>query len=319
MRLFLIFIATFIYASNLIDTYRFYGIKPTVNEIEKKLTSTDYWLNRLKNKYVRWGYYEDKKDILVCIKNEKTLEVLKNKKNGFDLIDKIDVLTGLDGDKEKEGDLKTPLGVYRLKSILENVDKFYGPFAFETSYPNMLDKLKNKDGHGIWIHGKPLKGNRDNNNTKGCIVMDNDKLEKLKNEINYKNTYLLISETTPLTATKEEIAKILAFIYKWRRAWRESNFDKYKTFYDASFKKYDGMNLKDFLDYKKRILKSKRYQKVEIYFKDINIIPYQNIKQEKIFRIDMYEDYISPTYKYSGGKEVYVKFTPDGIKIIAEK
>ena len=183
-------------------------------------------------------------------------EVLKNKKNGFDLIDKIDVLTGLDGDKEKEGDLKTPLGVYRLTSILKNVDKFYGPFAFETSYPNMLDKLKNKDGHGIWIHGKPLKGNRDNNNTKGCIVMDNDKLEKLKNEINYKNTYLLISETTPLTATKEEIAKILAFIYKWRRAWRESNFDKYKTFYDASFKKYDGMNLKDFLDYKKRILKT---------------------------------------------------------------
>ena len=33
----------------------------------------------------------------------------------------------------------------------------------------------------------------------------------------------------------------------------------------------------------------------------------------------MYEVYISPTYKYNGGKEVYVKFTPDGIKIIAEK
>ena len=59
--------------------------------------------------------------------------------------------------------------------------------------------------------------------------------------------------------------------------------------------------------------------KFKLHFKDINIIPYQNIKQEKIFRIDMYEDYISPTYKYSGGKEVYVKFTPNGIKIIAEK
>jgi len=280
LKFFLIFIASVIYASNIIDIYRFSGVRPTIDELEKRLTSADYWFNRLKNEDVTWGYYEDKKDILVCIKDEKTLEVLKNKKDGFDLIDKIDVLTGLDGDKEREGDLKTPVGVYKIKSIIKNIDEFYGPFAFVTSYPNMIDKIKNKDGHGIWIHGVPLKGKRDNNNTKGCIVMNNDNLEKLKNEINYNNTYLLISENKPLTATKKEIAKVLAFIYKWRRAWRDNNFEKYKTIYDASFKRYDGMNLKKFLDYKKRVFRNKRYQKVEIYFKDINIIPYQNIKHK---------------------------------------
>ena len=79
------------------------------------------------------------------------------------------------------------------------------------------------------------------------------------------------------------------------------------------------MNLKNFLDYKKKVFRNKRYQKVEIYFKDINIIPYQNIKHKKIFRIDMHEDYISRSYKYSGNKQFYVKFTPDGIKIIEEK
>ena len=319
MRFFIFFFVSFLYASNLVDIYRFDGEKNLINKIEQLLSSKKYWLERLKNKDVTWGYYSNDNNILVCIKAKKTLNVIKKDKNRFNLIDKIDVLTGLDGDKNKEGDLKTPIGVYKLKSIIKSIDEFYGPFAFVTSYPNMFDKIKNKDGHGIWIHGKPLNVERNSKNTKGCIVMDNSKLEKLKNEINYKKTYLLISEKKPLIATKKEIAEILAFIYKWRRAWRSSDFKTYKTFYDNEFKRYDGVNLNKFLEYKKRVFESKKNQKVEIYFKNINIIPYQNIKHKKIFRIDMYEDYISPTYKFSGEKQLYVKFTSNGIKIIAEK
>jgi hypothetical protein len=33
----------------------------------------------------------------------------------------------------------------------------------------------------------------------------------------------------------------------------------------------------------------------------------------------MYEKYISDDYKFNGEKELYVKFTNDGLKIIAEK
>lgn len=309
----------FLYASNLVDIYRFNGEKDLVKTIEQELSSKDYWLKRLQNKDVSYGYFENCMDVLVCSKEKKTLNVYKVTNNGFEQIDTISVLTGLDGDKKEEGDLKTPLGVYRLKSIISNVDEFYGPFAFETSYPNMYDKIQHKDGHGIWIHGVPLEGKRDNNNTKGCIVMQNDKLERLKNEINYQKTYLLISEKNVLTATKEEIASILAFIYKWRRAWRECDFDTYKSLYDKSFKKSDGKDLKAFLDYKKRVFDSKKHQKIEIYFSNINIIPYQNINNEKIFRIDMYEKYLSPTYKYRGNKYLYVKFVGNKIKIIAEK
>ena len=143
------------------------------------------------------------------------------------------------GDKKREGDLRTPIGVYTLKGLIWNVDTFYGPFAFVTSYPNTLDRLKQKDGHGIWIHGVPLNGKKYNSNTKGCIVMNNKKLKELRKKIDYKKTYLLISEKKPLTATKKEIAEILAFIYKWRRAWRSSDFKTYKTFYDNEFKRYE--------------------------------------------------------------------------------
>lgn len=310
---------TFLYSANLIDIYRFNGSDALSEHIEKILGSKTYWLERLQNKDVTWGYYETQKDILVCVKSKKILKIFENNDSTFKLIDTVKVLTGLDGDKKKEGDLKTPIGVYKLKGLIENVDSFYGPFAFVTGYPNLFDKINHKNGHGIWIHGVPLEGKRDDNNTKGCIVMDNNKLLQLKNEINYKDTYLLISENVPLTATKEEIASILAFIYKWRKAWMNNDFESYKNFYDESFKKSDGKDLKEFLDYKKRVFENKKYQKVEIYFKDIDIVPYQNINNKKIFRINMFEKYISKNYKYAGPKELYVKFTNDGLKIIAEK
>lgn len=276
-------------------------------------------MQKLADQNVSWGYYEDSTDLLVCVKEKKILKVIKSSDNNYTLLDTINVLTGLDGDKEKEGDLRTPVGVYRLVSVINNLDPFYGPFAFETSYPNLFDRINDKDGHGIWIHGVPLHGTRDNNNTRGCIVMKNSRLEELKKEINYQKTFLLISEKTPLKATKKEIAKILSFIYRWRKAWRECDFDTYASFYAEDFKKSDGSGLKKFLDYKKRVFAGKKNQNVEIIFRDISIIPYQNINNQKIFRINMYEKYISKNYKYDGIKELYIRFTGDGIKIVTEK
>jgi murein L,D-transpeptidase YafK len=299
--------------------YRFEGASAVSNYFENLLGSEKYWLQRLQNEDVTWGYYESQKDILVCVKSKKILKLFEKEKNKYQMIDSVKVLTGLDGDKEREGDLRTPIGVYKLKGLILNVDSFYGPFAFVTGYPNLFDRINNKDGYGIWIHGFPLKGKRDDNNTRGCIVMNNDELKKLRDEINYKNTYLLISEDAPLKASKEEIAKILAFIYRWRKAWMNSDFEAYKTFYDKSFKKEDGSDLKKFLDYKKRVFQNKKYQNVQIYFSDINIIPYQNINNRKIFRIDMFEKYYSKNYTYEGPKELYVKFTENGLKIITEK
>ena len=43
------------------------------------------------------------------------------------------------------------------------------------------------------------------------------------------------------------------------------------------------------------------------------------MEDKKIFRIDMYEDYISDNYKYHGGKEIFIKKTFNGYKIIIEK
>lgn len=319
MKKIIVFILiVFLYSQDLVDIYRTKGENAVIKAMEKRLQSSKYWLNKLKNTDVTYGYYEKTKNILLCVKEKKVLNVFSYNGGKIKKLDTINVLTGLEGDKEKEGDLKTPVGVYRLVSLLNDVDEFYGPFAFETSYPNMFDRINDKNGHGIWIHGVPLDGKRESNNTKGCIVMQNDKLRKLKNEIDYKNTYLLISEENVLTTDKNEIARVLAFIYKWRYAWKNSDFDKYKKLYSDRFRRSDGKNLKEFLEYKKRVFQSKKGQKISIFFKNINIIPYQNINGHKIFRIDMYEVYKSKNYNYSGRKELYVVVNGD-IKIVAEK
>jgi len=321
LKFLIIFISIFLYSADFVEIYRTEGVSSLEKSLDKILSNKEYWLNRLKDKNVKWGYYENNKNILVCIKAKKILTIYKYQKSNNDFLQEgiYPVITGLEGDKQEQGDLKTPIGVYKLKTLIKNVDKFYGPFAFETEYPNLFDKIHKKTGYGIWIHGYPLFGKRNKNNTKGCIVLKNNLLKDLKQEINYKNSYLLISENQPLTATKEEIAKILAFLYRWRRAWRESDFNTYKIFYAKTFKTSDGKNLSNFLNYKKRVFLNKKGQNIEILFNNINIVPYQNINNKKIFRIDMLEKYISRNYKFEGEKELYVKFINNNLKIVLEK
>ena len=312
-------IITLSFASSIIDTYRFEGVKPTINLIEKTIQSKKYWLNRLKNIDVKYGYYENISFILLCNKTLKTLKVLKYK-NGkiFKLASFNNLIVGKQGQKEKEGDLRTPIGVYSLKYEIIPKNTFYGPLAFVTSYPNLYDKLHKRDGHGIWIHGKPLDGKSRPDLSKGCIVLNNNDLKRLAKIINYQQTVLQIYQK-PVFASKEDIASILSLLYKWRWAWEKSDLNKYISYYAKDFHRSNGYNLKQFTNYKKRVFKLRKHQKVTIYFKDIKIVPYQNPKDEKIYRVTFYEDYNAPNYTFKGNKEIFVKKEGDKFKIFIEK
>ncbi|HIQ50769.1 MAG TPA: hypothetical protein EYH54_02245, partial [Nautiliaceae bacterium] len=114
---FLIFFLTFLYAFDFVDVYRFEGEDALSKKIETLLASPVFWENRIKDYNVTFGYFQNQKDILVCVKDKKILDVYKYDKN-LKLLDFIEVITGLDGDKLKEGDLKTPIGVYKLVNLL---------------------------------------------------------------------------------------------------------------------------------------------------------------------------------------------------------
>ena len=85
----------------------------------------------------------------------------------------------VEGDKQKEGDLKTPEGVYFItKKITQKLDFMeYGPHAVALNYPNPADRLRGKTGGGIWLHskGQPIHGIT----TRGCLAIDQHEIREI--------------------------------------------------------------------------------------------------------------------------------------------
>ncbi len=302
--------------ADLVDIYRSQGLEAVKIELEKQLTKKEYWKKYLKDKNVDFGYYESKKYILFTQKDAKEIALYKIGKNDYDLILRDSVIVGeKEGDKQSEGDLKTPTGAYELTKKLTSVDEFYGPLALVTNYPNTFDKTLNKNGHGIWIHGMPLNEDREEF-TKGCIALDNPKLEELDESFDYTKSILLISDENLKKVSKEQMSLILSSIYKWREAWRKSDLEGYLNFYSENFRRHDGMDIKQFKDYKKRIFSKKEDKKIE--FKNINIVPYPNSLNKQMFKVLMDEDYKTKYYTFNGRKELYIELKDNKIKILAE-
>ena len=314
----LVLFSTCIYANTVVDIYRDGGISAVETYINKQLQTKSYWDKRLETIDVSLGYYEHLDSLLIANKRAKELIVYQSTSKSIELLASYeDVIVGADGDKFKEGDLKTPLGVYTLKKRFIPKDQFYGPLAFVLSYPNTYDKVQGKNGHGIWIHGSPLDGSQRDPMSKGCIVLDNDTIELLDVNVKHKNSVIIVSENGMKKVTKSEISTILSELFRWKNSWKKSDADAYLDFYDKDFKRYDGLKKKNFSRMKKTIFSRK--QKKEIIFKNINISPYPNVHGEKLFKISFYEIYKSKNYKFRGNKELFIKLNDSSFSILSER
>jgi murein L,D-transpeptidase YafK len=299
-----------------VEIYRSQGLEAVKEKLEEQLTKEEYWKNYLKDKNVDYGYYESKKYILITKKNLKEISLYKIEKDKYNLLLKDNVIVGENqGDKQEEGDLKTPVGAYEFTSKLTKLDAFYGPLALVTSYPNSFDKSLNKNGHGIWLHGMPLNEAREEY-TKGCIAIDNPKLEKIDDMIEHDKSVILISDKNEIKASKDEISMILSFIYQWRNAWKDSDINEYIKFYSDSFKRYNGMDFESFKEYKQRVFSKDEKKKIE--FSNINIIPYPNSLNKKMYKVLMDEDYRTRSYSFVGKKELYLEVKDNKIQILSE-
>lgn len=315
--LIIVFISMNLFALDFIDLYREKGIKSVEKEIEKRLKDKKYWESYLLDKDIELGYYESKKYIILTQKELGELALYKIVNKGSKellLRDKV-ILGEVLGDKFLEGDKKTPLGVYDLTLKKTKLDQFYGPFALVTSYPNTYDKTLNKTGHGIWIHGMPLNGNRENY-TKGCIALDNPRLKELEKNINLKQTIIITSSSKLKKASKNDLALILASIYKWKDAWKNSNINKYLSYYSKDFRRYDNMSFNDFKVFKTRVFN--KNEKKRIKFSNINISPYPNSKNKNMYKVLLDEDYKSPSVTFIGKKELFVEIINNQVHILVE-
>lgn len=314
----LFFAVSLLANDSLLDIYQQKGTKAIETLLDAELASKKYWSQRLQTIDTRFGYFEGINYILACNKDNASLKLYtKDSNNSFELNDNFSAFIGKKtGDKRKEGDLKTPVGVYKLIKKLDKVDSFYGPLAFVTSYPNTFDKIQGKNGSGIWVHGLPLNQERDDF-TKGCIAINNSNLEQIGDKIDFKKALVYIDQKTYPEVQKEELVTIFSQLYSWKKAWKDNNISSYLSFYDEEFKRNDGLTITQFEKYKKRIFSKNEYK--QIVFSKINILPYPMAGKENVYLISFNEEYISASYQFNGEKELYVHLSDNNFTILAEK
>ena len=305
-----------VFALDLMTLYRYEGINSVEKELENRLKDIDYWKEYFKDKNVDYGYYEFKKYILVAQKEQLEISMYEKIGNDYKLILRNNVIVGENpGDKYTEGDKRTPEGAYELVEKKVGLDSFYGPFALVTSYPNVFEQSLDKKGSGIWIHGMPYYTDREKF-TKGCVALDNTELENLEKKLDLNKTILLISENTFKKATKEEMALIFTSIYKWKDAWKYSNIEEYLSFYSKDFKRANKTGFGLFSEQKRSIF-AKNEQKT-IRFSNIDVSPYPNSFGKNMFKVLMDEEYLSPSVKFYGKKELFLEIENNQVKILSE-
>ncbi len=130
--------------------------------------------------------------------------------------------------KTAEGDLKSPLGVYRIHGFRsdESLPPLYGSGALMLNYPNALDRALGRTGSGIWLHGNPRNNrSRSPHSSEGCVTMANDYLEALHQRLDLNRTHVILSqsvvwkETADLHVQRERFQELFD---QYKQAWVNS-------------------------------------------------------------------------------------------------
>ena len=188
----------------------------------------------------------DGKDYALLVdKQEQRLYLYQGTKDGPKLRKQYRCTTGRNnGTKLREGDLRTPNGVYFFRGILEDdqLPSKYGVRAFPMDYPNDFDRLRNKTGSGIWLHAVDEDDRVTKSyDTQGCVVVTNSDIKDLSSYISLWDTPIIVDDSLEYNDSNEHVkerSRVLKFIDTWRKAWENKKIDRYMDCYDERFYGY---------------------------------------------------------------------------------
>lgn len=144
-------------------------------------------------------------------------------------------------EKTREGDQKTPVGVYHVTANLprRKLTDFYGAGAFPINYPNEWDKRLGRNGYGIWLHGVPSETySRPPRASDGCIVLANDDILSLSPYLQVGLTPVIIAheiDWADAAAVQGEREALVAAMEQWRADWQSRDTERYLSHYSARF------------------------------------------------------------------------------------
>ncbi|TDK68755.1 hypothetical protein E2I14_01620 [Sapientia aquatica] len=198
---------------------------------------------------------DDQKHVLVVDANRSRLYVYENQAGKLKFVSDYYMTQGKLGvEKIKEGDQKTPLGVYYITSHLpgSKLSDFYGAGALPINYPNEWDKVNGRSGKGIWLHGTPSDSfSRPPLASDGCIVLTNPDLQKISETVEIGKTPVVISEHVEfVTPAKwnEERDSATKLINDWRLDVESKSDSRWLNNYSSKFRSPQGDSLSVWFD-----------------------------------------------------------------------
>jgi murein L,D-transpeptidase YafK len=222
--------------------------------------------------------------------------------------------------KNHEGDKKTPIGIYSLeKKIKQPLSDFYGEGAYPINYPNSLDKLLNKTGHGIWIHGTPKNTySRPPQSSDGCVVIANEDFINFEKQINNNNVKVIISDESYedyfKASHESNHSDFISAFNTWKTNWEAKNFDSYLAFYDSNAQ-YNFKNFKNWTDTKLKVFENSNA--INVFVENFLAIDYPDDKDNLKF-VEFKQTYTSNiTNNVSIKQQIWRKFNNEW-KIISE-
>ena len=145
-------------------------------------------------------------------------------------------------DKAREGDQKTPIGVYHVTANLprQKLSDFYGAGAYPINYPNEWDRQRGRDGYGIWVHGTPPDTySRPPRASDGCIVLANPDLLSVGRLVQVGMTPVIIAdeiEWADAGTLQAERSWLAGALELWRADWESRDTERYLAHYAAEFR-----------------------------------------------------------------------------------
>jgi murein L,D-transpeptidase YafK len=170
-------------------------------------------------------------------------------------------------EKQREGDQKTPIGIYTVIAVKDRLPDLYGPGAFPISYPNEWDRRHGRNGHGIWLHGTPSETySRPPFATDGCVVLTNDDFARLSRFVDIGRTPVVIGraiawqDAERWEADRDEFLRSFA---EWRADWESLDVERYLAHYGEGFRS-DGGGREAWAAHKRRVASGKSWVKVGV-------------------------------------------------------
>ena len=219
----------------------------------------------------------EQRHALVVDTAKSTIYVFENRDGEARYVADYYVTIGRNGiDKFKEGDKKTPLGVYhvtrhipreKLSATYGKASELYGTGALPISYPNEWDRRQGREGYGIWLHGVPFDTySRPPRASDGCVALTNEDFEVIVKYAKVGVTPVIIAhgvEWAGAGAARALRKDLAQSIEGWRRDWESLDTGKYLAHYAADFSS-GKMDLAQWSEQKHKVNSGKTWIKLKV-------------------------------------------------------